>query len=162
MGAGDAAARCAAAIAPEEAGDAAARFARLGLPFDAARCRLAAGRAARRRRKWGAAREQLEAAAAGFAALGSHGWAEQARAELARVGARRPRAGGELTPAERRVAELAASGASTKEIAQALVVSARTVEAHLRRIYAKLGVRSRAQLAARLAGSAGTTSTPAG
>ncbi len=157
-----AAARCAAAIAPEEAGDAAPAFARLGLPFDAARCRLTAGRAARRRRKWGAAREQLEAAAAGFAALGSHGWAEQARAELGRVGARRPRARGELTPAERRVAELAASGASTKEIAQALVVSARTVEAHLRRIYAKLGVRSRAQLAARLAGSGGTTSTPAG
>ena len=85
-----------------------------------ARCRLAAGRAARRRRKWGAAREQLEAAAAGFDALGSRGWAEQARAELARVGARRPRARGELTPAERRVAELAAGGASTKEIAQAL------------------------------------------
>ena len=159
-----AAARCAAAIAPEDAGDAAPAFERLGLPFDAARCRLAAGRSARRRRKWGAAREQLEAAAAGFDALGSRGWAEQARAELARVGARRPRARGELTPAERRVAALAAGGASTKEIAQALVVSARTVEAHLRRIYAKLGVRSRAQLAARLAGtadSAGTPSTPA-
>ena len=88
-----------------------------------------------------------------FDALGSPGWAAHAREELAGVGGRAPRAAGELTPAERRVAELAAAGRSTKEIALTLVVSGRTVEAHLRRIYAKLGVRSRAQLALKIGGS---------
>jgi DNA-binding CsgD family transcriptional regulator len=66
------------------------------------------------------------------------------------VGARRASPAGELTPAERRVAELAADGLANKEIAQALVVTVNTVEFHLRNVYAKLGVRSRAQLAARL------------
>jgi DNA-binding CsgD family transcriptional regulator len=55
-----------------------------------------------------------------------------------------------LTPAERRVARLAAAGHSNKEIAQVLVVTVSTVEAHLSRSYAKLGVRSRTQLAQRL------------
>jgi DNA-binding CsgD family transcriptional regulator len=73
------------------------------------------------------------------------------RAELERVGGRRPQRESELTPAERRVVELAASGASNKEIAQALFVSVHTVETHLTHSYAKLGVRSRAQLARRLA-----------
>jgi DNA-binding NarL/FixJ family response regulator len=57
---------------------------------------------------------------------------------------------GELTPAERRVASLAAEGLANKEIAQTLVVTVNTVEYHLRNVYAKLGVRSRAQLASRL------------
>ena len=83
--------------------------------------------------------------------LGSPGWADDARSELQRVGARRAAPAGELTPAERRVAELAAEGLANKEIAQALVVTVNTVEFHLRNVYAKLGVRSRAQLAARLA-----------
>jgi DNA-binding NarL/FixJ family response regulator len=61
-----------------------------------------------------------------------------------------PASSGELTPTERRVAELAAGGSSNKEIAQALFVSVRTVEAHLTHAYAKLGVRSRTQLARRL------------
>ena len=72
--------------------------------------------------------------------------------ELARVGARRPRPIGSLTPAERRVAELAAGGASNKEIAQTLFISVHTVEAHLTHAYAKLGVRSRSQLAKHLTG----------
>jgi DNA-binding CsgD family transcriptional regulator len=131
--------------------EAAAAYERLGLRGDAAHTLLAAGRAQRRRKKWGAARDSLEAAAAAFEALDSPGWAEEARSELARVGARRPTPRGELTPAERRVVELAAEGRSNKEIAQALFVSVRTVEAHLRSAYAKLGVRSRAQLASRLA-----------
>ena len=133
---------------------AADEYARLGLGFDAARSLLALGRAQRRYRKWGAARATLERAAAAFDELGSRGWAEAARDELGRVGARRPAQAGELTPTERRVAELAAQGLANKEIAQALVVSVSTVEFHLTNTYAKLGVRSRAQLAARLAAPA--------
>jgi DNA-binding CsgD family transcriptional regulator len=60
---------------------------------------------------------------------------------------RRAAPGGGLTPAEQRVAELAASGLSNKEIAGKLYLSVYTVQAHLSRVYAKLGVRSRAQLA---------------
>ena len=133
---------------------AADEYARLGLGFDSARSLLALGRAQRRHRKWGAARETLERAAAAFDELGSPGWAEAARSELGRVGARRPSPAGELTPTEHRVAELAAQGLANKEIAQELVVTVSTVEFHLSNIYAKLGVRSRAQLAARLAAPA--------
>lgn len=130
---------------------AAAALTRLGLHFDAARTQLAHGRAARRARRWRAAREALTGAAAAFDALGSPGWAEQARAELARVGGRKPRADAtELTQTEDQVARLAASGQTNKEIAQALFVTTHTVEAHLSNVYAKLGVRSRTELAARL------------
>jgi DNA-binding NarL/FixJ family response regulator len=86
--------------------------------------------------------------------LGSPGWAEQARSELARVGARRPQPTGELTPAERRVVELAVDGLANKEIARTLFVSVRTVEVHLKHAYAKLGIRSRTQLARRLSETA--------
>ena len=87
---------------------------------------------------------------AAFDELGSPGWAEDARSELSRVSARRPRPPGELTPAERRVADLAAGGLSNKEIARSLFVTVPTIERHLTHAYAKLGVRSRAQLAGRL------------
>jgi DNA-binding CsgD family transcriptional regulator len=120
------------------------------LRVDAARTRLALGRAQRRFRKWGAARASLERAAEEFDGLGAPGWAEVARTELARVGARRPTASGDLTPAERRVAELAASGLANKAIAAELVVTVHTVEVHLSKAYKKLGVRSRGQLAGRL------------
>ena len=90
---------------------AAAEYDELGLRFDAARTLLSLGRAQRRHRKWGAARRSLEDAAAAFDELGSPGWADEARSELARVAGRRGQAAGELTPAERRVAELAAEGA---------------------------------------------------
>jgi DNA-binding CsgD family transcriptional regulator len=72
-----------------------------------------------------------------------------ARGELARVGGRRP--SGQLTPTEREVVELASAGLANKEIARSLHLAVHTVEVHLSRAYAKLGVRSRAQLAARLA-----------
>ena len=55
-----------------------------------------------------------------------------------------------LTPTERRIAELAATGAHNKEIAGALFVSVKTVEANLSRVYTKLGIRSRVELASRL------------
>jgi DNA-binding CsgD family transcriptional regulator len=124
---------------------------RLGLRFDAARTRLAGGRAARRARQWKDARAALTAAAEAFDTLGSPGWAEQARAELARVGGRKPREdASELTRTERQVAELAAAGRTNKEIAGALFVTTHTVEAHLSNVYAKLGIRSRTELATKL------------
>jgi DNA-binding CsgD family transcriptional regulator len=129
---------------------AAASYAALGLVFDEARTLLALGRAQRRAKKWGAARDVLERTVAAFEAIGSPGWADDARAELERVGARRPASEGGLTPTERRVADLAVGGLANKEIARTLVVTVNTVEFHLRNTYAKLGIRSRAQLAARL------------
>jgi DNA-binding CsgD family transcriptional regulator len=122
-------------------------YERLGLSFDAGRSALSLGSAQRRSKKWGAARRNLERAAATFHAIGSDGWVEQARSELARVGARRPRPSGELTATERRTAELASNGLSNKEISRELVVTVHTVEIHLSRAYAKLGIRSRGQLA---------------
>ena len=138
----------AAATALEEA---ATEYEDLGLRFDAARSQLSLGRSLRRFKKWGAARTALERAAAMFDELGAPGWAEQARAELARVGARRPAASGDLTPTEGRVVGLAVEGRSNKEIARLLFVTVHTVEVHLSHAYAKLGVRSRTQLAGRLA-----------
>jgi DNA-binding CsgD family transcriptional regulator len=141
----------------EEAGaalvQAAVAYEGLGLHFDRARSLLGLGRAQRRLRKWGAARHSLEQAVAAFEEIGSVGWAEKARSELARVGARRPPPPGELTKAERRVAELAVDGLANKEIARDLFVSVKTVESHLSHVYAKLGIRSRAQLARRLSQS---------
>jgi DNA-binding CsgD family transcriptional regulator len=136
--------------AAAELTEAAARYGGLSLRFDRARSLLSLGRAQRRLRKWGAARRSLEEAAAAFDEIGSSGWAEEARSELTRVGARRPPRAGELTKTEQRVAELAAAGLANKQIAQDLFVSVKTVEAHLSHTYAKLGVRSRAQLARRI------------
>lgn len=152
--------RCTALIASgaaydTEAGDELAAVARayadLGLAHEEARTLLAWGRAARRARKWGAARDALERAVHGFEATGSPGWAAEARSELSRVGARRPTSPGLLTATERRVAALAVDGLANKEIARSLVVTVNTVEFHLRNVYAKLGIRSRMQLAARVA-----------
>jgi DNA-binding CsgD family transcriptional regulator len=131
--------------------EAAAAYRELGLGFDRARTLLARGSAERRFRKWGAARASLEQAAATFDELSCTGWAEQARAELERVGARRPAGDGQLTSAETRVVALAVEGRSNKEIAAQLVVSVHTIEVHLSHAYAKLGVRSRRQLAQALA-----------
>jgi len=131
--------------------DAAGAYAALGLSFDRARTLLNLGRAQRRFKRWGAARAPLEEARDAFDSLGSHGWAELARSELVRLGGRRrAQEPGELTPSERRVVELAADGLSNKEIAQNLFVTVRTVEVHLKHAYAKLGIRSRTQLAGRL------------
>ena len=137
--------------APAEAlGEAATTYRELRLRFDEGRTLLLVGRAERRARKWGAARDHLERAIDAFEAEGSSGWADDARSELARVGARRPSTAGRLTVTEQRTARLAADGLSNKEIAKVLVVTVNTVEFHLRNTYAKLGIRSRAQLAGRL------------
>ena len=133
--------------------EAAASYEALGLRFDHARTLFALGRGLRRLRKWGDARRTLDQAIAVFEEIGSSGWVESARSELSRVGARRPTPAGKLTPTEQRIAELAAEGLANKEIARTLVVTVHTVEVHLSHAYAKLGIRSRSQLAARLSGS---------
>ena len=123
---------------------------RVPIPLELARSRLAYGSALRRARQKAAARAELEAAAHGFDAVGARVWAGRARAELARVGGRPPSSGA-LTPTERRVAELVAQGLQTKQVAARLFVSPKTVEGHLSRIYGKLGISSRTELAHRLA-----------
>jgi len=101
----------------------------------------------RRRRE---ARAALEEAQAEFTRLEAVIWADKAVAELGRIGGR---TGSplELTDAERRIAEQVAAGLSNKEVAAALFLSVSTVEAALWKVYRKLDVRSRTQLAARLA-----------
>jgi DNA-binding CsgD family transcriptional regulator len=122
---------------------------RVELPLERARTLLARGVALRRARQKRSARAALEEAKAVFEATGARLWAERARDELARVGGRPP-SSGELTPTEWRVAELAAAGKANKEIAAQLYVTVRTVETHLTKIYEKLGIRARAELARRL------------
>jgi DNA-binding CsgD family transcriptional regulator len=131
-------------------GEAADEYGELGLGFDQGRTLLLLGRLQRRHLKRSGARRSLEDAAATFARLGCSGWAEQARAEAVRVSGRRSSGDDQLTPSERRAADLAASGLSNKQIADQLFVSVYTVESHLSHAYAKLGVRSRSQLARHL------------
>ena len=121
-----------------------------GMPFETARTLLVLGASRRRARQKRAARESLETALDILERLGARPWAERARAELGRIGGRAPGSGA-LTPTERRAAELVAGGLSNKEVASALFVSPRTVEANLSRVYLKLGVRSRTELVRALA-----------
>jgi DNA-binding CsgD family transcriptional regulator len=125
---------------------------RVSIPLERARTLLVLGSTRRRARMKRAARDALEQALAIFDELGAAIWAESARAELARVGGRRAASGG-LTPGERRIAELVSEGKTNKEVAAALVVAERTVESALTQVYRKLGVRSRTELARRLAGA---------
>jgi DNA-binding CsgD family transcriptional regulator len=124
---------------------------RLPMPIERARSLLVLGRIRRRLRKRRAAKEALDEALEIFEQVGSPRWREQAQSEIDAIGLRPAAEGDELTPAEARVAELVASGLSNKEVAAALVVSPKTVEAHLGRIYRKLEVRRRSELSARLA-----------
>jgi DNA-binding CsgD family transcriptional regulator len=123
---------------------------RVSIPFERGRTLLVLGSTRRRARQRRAAREALEEAAATFEGLGAAIWAENARRELARIGGRRA-SGSELTATELRVAELVAQGLTNQAVARELVVADRTVEGHLTRVYAKLGVRSRSELARRFA-----------
>jgi DNA-binding CsgD family transcriptional regulator len=133
----------------------------LGQPLELARTHLVMGTIRRRSRQKRAARDSLQAALGSFEELGAPLWAERARAELARIGGRAPAADA-LTPTERRVAELVAAGGTYREVADALFISPKTVQWNLSKIYRKLGIRSRAQLAASLAAPRGDGSTPAG
>jgi DNA-binding CsgD family transcriptional regulator len=121
----------------------------LELRIEVARTLLVAGQLERRRKAKRSAADHLGEAVALFEPMGARLWAERARAELRRVGLR-PSARDELTESERRVAELAASGLKNREVAAQLYLSPKTVEATLARAYRKLGIRSRAELGARL------------
>ncbi len=123
------------------------------VPLERGRTLLALGAAHRRAKHKRAARESLGAALEVFEGMGAHAWARCARTELERIGGRSP-SGGALTPTERRVAGLVAEGLATKQVAAALFVSPKTVEGHLSRIYSKLGVHSRTELAHRLVSAA--------
>jgi DNA-binding NarL/FixJ family response regulator len=115
------------------------------LPFDRARTLLARGATLRRAKHKRLARETLTAAREEFDRLGAKLWTGRSDEELARVSGRKP-TDGLLTSTELRVAELAAEGLSTKAVASALFVSPKTVEGHLSKIYAKLGIHSRAEI----------------
>ena len=120
-------------------------------PYELARTRLCHGEALRRFRRPAAARVPLTAAHASFESLGAVPWAARAAAELAAAGQRPlpgagPTALDLLTPQEVQVARAIAGGLNNAEAASVLFVSRKTVEAHLTRVYRKLGVRSRTDL----------------
>jgi ATP/maltotriose-dependent transcriptional regulator MalT len=123
---------------------------RLQQPFELGRTLLALGIQQRRSKERRFARETLERALRIFNDLGASLWAEKATADLARIGGR-PKGTDELTVTERRVVELVAAGSSNREVAARLFISLKTVEANLSKVYQKLGLRSRSQLASRTA-----------
>jgi DNA-binding CsgD family transcriptional regulator len=118
-------------------------------PLERARTRLALGSALRRAKHRREARESLTQALEMFDNIGTPLWAERAAAELERIPGRTS-SRETLTPTERRVAQLVADGLSNKEVASALFVSVRSVEDNLSSVYAKLGLRSRSELARRM------------
>jgi DNA-binding CsgD family transcriptional regulator len=126
------------------------------MPFEQARTLLCSGEALRRDRRAIAAREPLNRALALFDGLGARPWAARTRAELAAAGVKDQRVAlgasslgklEELSPQELQVARIAGRGQNNLEVAAALFVSRKTVEAHLTRVYRKLGIRSRTELA---------------
>ncbi|MFF3201106.1 LuxR C-terminal-related transcriptional regulator [Streptomyces sp. NPDC002962] len=153
--------RCRALLAPADRPDALFRSAldlhdvAAGGDFERARTELLHGKWLRRRRRLSEARDRLGAALVGFERCGARAWADQARAEL-RAGGVAPgggvRATGPgpgldgLTPQQLRIARCVAEGATNREVALTLSVSTRTVDYHLRKVFATLGVRSRVEL----------------
>ncbi|GAA1671375.1 hypothetical protein GCM10009830_16720 [Glycomyces endophyticus] len=118
--------------------------------FERARTQLHYGKWLRRRRRPLLARAVLRDALHGFERCGAATWAEQARQELRATGGRgraEPGALAGLTPHQLRIARLVATGATNREVARSLSLSVRTVDHHLRNIFAALGVRSRVELA---------------
>jgi len=124
-------------------------------PFDFARLEMSYGSWLRRQRHITESRPHLRAARDMFDALGVLPWADKASAELRASGermaepARAPRQS--LSPQELQIAQMAASGLSNREIADRLFLSHRTVGAHLYRVFPKLGIVSRSELARALA-----------
>ena len=122
----------------------------LAMPFELGRTLLVMGQVQRRAKHKRAARQHLQRALEIFESLPAPRWAERARSELSRVGLR-PATPFALTATEERVAGMAAAGRTNRQVAQALFLSPRTVEANLARVYRKLGVSSRAELGAAMA-----------
>ena len=125
-------------------------YASSSLSFDHARALLLAGQVHRRAKAKAAAHAFIQQAADAFSSFPAPAWQVRATAELARVNVR-PSAPQELTETEHRVALLAASGLRNRDVAAQAFMSVKTVEANLGRVYRKLGVRSRAQLAVLMA-----------
>jgi DNA-binding CsgD family transcriptional regulator len=136
------------------------RLSRTRMATHLARARLNYGEWLRRRNRRIDARKQLRPAHAALAAMGADGFAERARRELAATGEKLRRRTGptsaELTPQEQQIAELARDRRTNPEIGAQLFLSARTVEWHLRKIFAKLEISSRRELDAALARRAAT------
>jgi len=132
------------------------------LRLDRARTHLVFGEWLRREHRPVAAREQLRAAHELFTEFGADGYAERARVELRATGEharkRTPDTSNDLTPQETRIAQLVGEGATNAEIAAQLFLSPSTVEYHLHKVFRKLEVRSRTQLARRMLESAARAS----
>jgi DNA-binding CsgD family transcriptional regulator len=129
--------------------EAVALWQQLEMPVELGRALLVLGQVRRRRGERRAAREALVQALAIFGSRSASLWAERATEELRRIPIRRG-APDDLTPTEEQVAALAAAGRTNREIARALFMSPKTVEANLTRIYGKLGIRARAELGVRM------------
>ena len=124
-------------------------------PFDHARVQMSYGSWLRRQRRIIESRPYLREAHAAFESLGVQPWADMARAELRASGEQAPEPSQKprqaLSPQELQVAQMAAEGLSNREIADRLFLSHRTVSTHLYRVYPKLGIVSRSELAGALA-----------
>jgi DNA-binding CsgD family transcriptional regulator len=160
-------ARCAALLAEgAEAEDAyresISQLERCRMAVDLARAHLLYGQWLRRVKRRRDARVDLNAAHEMFARMGAERFADLAAAELRATGerarARSPETVVDLTPQESRIADLAGAGASNSEIAAQLFISPSTVEYHLRKVFQKLDVTSRTQLASRLQSGRGVAS----
>jgi len=119
-------------------------------PFELARTLLALGTVQRRAQHKRTARESLEQAAEIFERLGARQWLDKTRSELRRIGGRTA-SHDELSETERQIVQLVVAGHRNREVAAALSLSPNTVAWNLSKIYRKLGVTSRTELASRLA-----------
>jgi DNA-binding CsgD family transcriptional regulator len=130
------------------------RLAPTPLRWDLARTQLLYGEWLRRQRRSRDARDQLRIAAELFTGFGAEGFGDRARLELSAAGERTREPTSvtrlDLTPQEAQISRLVAQGASNREIAGELFIGESTVEYHLHRMFLKLGVKSRTQLAARV------------
>jgi DNA-binding CsgD family transcriptional regulator len=121
---------------------------RLDQPFERGRTLLALGTVQRRQGEKRAARETLEQALSIFDQLGARLWADRTRGELRRIGGRTA-SSGQLSETEAQIVALVCAGQTNEQVARALCLSVKTVAWNLSKVYRKLGVRSRTELAAR-------------